>query len=312
MERLPTTLCRSCCLRVGRTLSSPAPSSTRGLATTAPLAAISPESPRYIDVPQSLQEDWLPRRFVPGRMPVPREIFPRNRPDKPSAEYLANVTPEPKQPVDTTKLSEKALYRHRLGQLRKQYLRESLVQLHKRKQAATSRMKFRSDEKQADHARLIAQAEREDVRLTSISVPASMNPNAKLDLRSAADRRHIHEEKKANVSRTQTDKTGVRLDNLHTLYMNARTFIVNEAQLKAKIAEEFADNKFNKVDAGKSGEQNMSLWDSLGAPDGIKDMVNKSTVSPRMREQDPAYEAAWERDQERMKRVAEKLSGGKI
>ncbi|RMZ86557.1 hypothetical protein DV736_g6218, partial [Chaetothyriales sp. CBS 134916] len=312
MEKLPATICRSCRLRAGHTLFSPLPSSTRRLATTAPLAAISPESPRYIDVPQSLQEDWVPRRFVPGRMPVPREIFPRNRPDKPSPEYLANATPEPKQPVDTSKLSEKALYKHRLGQLRKQYLRESLVQLHKRKQAAVSRMKFRSDEKQADHARLVAQAEREDVRLTSISVPSSMNPNIKVDLHSAVDTCQIHEEKTANVSRAETDKTDARLDNLHTLYMNARTFIVNEAQLKAKIADEFADNKFNKFDSGKAGEQNMSLWDSLGAPDGMKEMVNKSTVSPRMREKDAAYEAAWERDQERMKRVAEKLSGGKI
>ena len=300
MEPLSNTICRGCRLHMKQSIQA------RTFTSTTKLLAITPESPRYIDVPQPFQEDWAPPRFVSGRMPVPRELFPASRRDKPSPQYLANVTPESKKPIDYSKLSEKGQYRHRLSQMRKDYLRDGLTQLHKRKQNAIQRMQFRADEKQAERARLLSQAEREDARLTNISIPSEMLPDRIIDLHSL-EAFKIHESKSANVARTEINRADLRKDQLHTLYMNSRSFITTEEQLKKKIEEEFADNKF--------GSNNINYWDKEIVPDSMAEMVNKSTTSPRMRptgSTERQYQAAHERDQERMKRIAEKLSGGKI
>ncbi len=289
---------------------------TRAITSSAKLSAISPESPRYVDVPQSFQEDWAPRSFVSGRIPVPRELFPPSRPDKPSKQYLANATREPKTPTDYSKLSEKGKHKYRLSQMRKEYLREGLTELHQRKKNAIQRMQFRADEKQAERARLLSQAEREDARLTNISIPSEMQPGKRIDLHSL-DALKIHESKSTNVARTEADRLDLRKDQLHTLYMHSRTFITTEEELKKKIEMEFADNKFSET----SKDTTLSYWESRGAPDGIAEMVNRSTINSRGgsparsgsgESKSLQAEAAYARDQERMKRIAEKLSGGKI
>ena len=240
-------------------------------------------------------------------MPIPRELFPASRPDKPSPEYLANVTPEAKTPIDYSKLSETGQYKYRQAQKRKDYLREGLTQLYKRKQHATQRMQFRADEKQAERARLLSQAEREDARLTNVSIPSEMQPDKKTESSSHAEL-EIHESKSANAARSEVTKTELRKDQLHTLYMNSRDFITSEEQLTQKIDEEFSDNKFRE--GGKS--LNLSKWDSEGRPESIADLVNRSIISPRKRNDGDQLDTVFKRDQERMKRIAEKLSGGKI
>ena len=301
IEAMPATMCRSCRLHLRQSVQA------RAFSSTTQRTSISPESPRFIDVPKSFQEDWAPPRFVSGRMPVPRDLFPARRPDKPSPEYLANVTQDPKVPVDVSKLSEKQQYKHRLSQMRKEYLREGLTGLNQRKKNAIQNMQFRSDEKQAERSRLLSQAEREDARLTNISVTSEMNPDKKVDL-AHLNAQEIHEHKITNVARKEAERTALRKDQLHTLYMNSREFITTQEQLKKKIADEFSATKFG----GEGRENYASHWEAGEVPEGINDLVNAATVSSTGARNDPGPEAAFKRDQERMKRIAEKLSGGKI
>jgi hypothetical protein len=203
-------------------------------------------------------------------------------------------------------MTEQQRYKERMTQLRKQHLREGLAELYKRKQSQDRTMKIRSDTRSAERSRLISQAEREDARLTNASVPQSMNPNIKLsfDPREALS---MHKRKRAHVKAHTSDKLDAQHDALHTLYMNARSFIVSEEQLLDKIKEEFDEKNFG----GHSSDPAKSYWEGLGPPDGIAQMVNRSTMG-RGRQSVPEKEDAWRRDQERMRRLAESLSGGKM
>ena len=193
-----------------------------------------------------------------------------------------------------------------MTQLRKQHLREGLAELYARKQNQDREKKIRSDTKSAERARLVSQAEREDARLTNASVPAAMNPKLKQTF-TEEDALWMQEKRRQNIETHQSKKSAAQHDALHTLYMNARDFITDEEQLGAKIKEEFDDKNFG----GHSSDPAKSYWDSQGPPDGIAEMVNRSTMS-RGRQGVSEKEDAWRRDQERMRKLAEGLSGGKM
>lgn len=322
MEPITAHICRSCRTRLANT------SSRRNFSVSRVQRQIPPESPAYIDIPSSLQAALPWSRPVKGTLPVPRELFPASRPDKPSELYLQHLTPDalPKNVKSSAKGQERA----RLAQLRKEQLRQGLTGLYARKQAEINAMNNRSTNKQAERSRLLRQPEREDARLTSTSVTKEMQPAHahSLDalLAEVAAAKRIHAQKLDNVARHAQKKQEERLDHLHTLYMNARSFITNPHQLNVAIAEQFdlstggpeavpAHADF-KTDIG-SGQ---SMW-QFGPPESIKDMVDDATDTPRDRtaksirygkNASPADEARYRREQDRFKKIAERLSGGKM
>ncbi|KAL2427256.1 hypothetical protein ABEF95_010730 [Exophiala dermatitidis] len=297
MEALPSSMCRACRLRLLK------PSQARTFTTTSSRRYIPPESPVFVDVPephQSLRERPAP---VKGILPVPRELFPARRPDKPGKEYLANVTrdPLPKNVLPEEKLSEVGKYRRRMAELRKLYLRESLQKLYQRKKAIDSHIAQRSAMKRQETARLTAQPEREDERLTKVSVPSAMKPQKMLQL-SVEEELAIYNERKAAHEARLAAKHEDRLDRLHALYMNARSFITTKEQLAKAIDETFTTTR--------------SIWRS-GKPDTVEEMIRRGRDRTAdqgrgglMLATDVNERAL--RDQERMKKIAEKLSGGKI
>src|SRR6201996_3105373 len=121
MEPLSTSICRSCRHR----LLKP---SLRTFSTSSARSYIPPESPAYIDVPQPLQQvrDIKPR--AKGILPLPRELFPARRPDKPSQKYLDNVTrdPLPQNYRPENELTETGRYKRRMAEMRKSQLRSGL------------------------------------------------------------------------------------------------------------------------------------------------------------------------------------------
>ncbi|OAP62324.1 hypothetical protein AYL99_04527 [Fonsecaea erecta] len=265
MDTLPSSVCRACRLRLLK------PSSSRVFSTTSPRSYIPPESPAFVDVPQPLQpvRDFHPR--ANGLLPVPRELFPARRPDKPGQQYLDNVTrdPLPKNIPPPDHLTETGKYKRRMAELRKTHLRSALKELHMRKTSIDAAIAARSAAKQRERARLVSQTEREDA---------------------------AHE---ARLAAKHED----RLDKLHTLYINSRTFITDREQLSAAIEKAFTTTG--------------SIWRKDGRPDTVEEMIKRGRdrTADQGRGGMMLFSDVNERalkDQERMKKIAEKLSGGKL
>ncbi|KIW30402.1 uncharacterized protein PV07_06147 [Cladophialophora immunda] len=298
MDTLPSSICRACRLR----LLNLSPS--RAFSTTLPRSYIPPESPAFVDVPQALQpvRDFQPR--PKGILPVPRELFPARRPDKPGQQYLDNVTPDPlpNNIPPPEHLTEPGKYKRRMADLRKTHLRSALKELHARKTSIDAAIAARSAAKQREHARLVTQSEREDVRLTNVSVPSAMLPQKIHELSIEEELATYNARKAAHEARLAA-KHEDRLDKLHTLYMNSRTFITNKEQLSAAIEKAFTTTG--------------SIWRKDGRPDTIEEMIKRGRdrTADQGRGGMMLFSDVNERalrDQERMKKIAEKLSGGKL
>lgn len=280
-----SSLCRSC-----RTFSS----------TTA--ALVGPENPTYIEVPRTLQPDIPSKTQVKGKLPVPREIFPARRPDKPTEAFIQAATTEPtkkrkSQPSDPHHRYNE--WTSKMAATRRRNLREGIVELHQRKQKTLRAVETRSNTKQAQRNSLLHQKPREDDRLTSSSTIAVMKP-----IRSSVlpdpDRKQRVEQSRRHVEAQQARKEAERKDSLHTLYMNARNFIITEEQLAAELDKVFPEGE-NEAWANdqRYGE---NIW-NLGVPPTLESKFN----APRKDES-----AKWDVSQERLKRIAEELTGGKM
>lgn len=280
-----TSLCRSC-----RTFSS----------TTA--VRVGPESPNYVEVPRTLQPDLPPKPPVKGRLPVPREVFPARRPDKPTKAFIEAATTEPtkkRKPQLKDPRREHNEWANKMAATRRRNLREGIVELHRRKQKSHQAVETRSNTKQAQRNQLLHQRPREDDRLTASSTVASMKP-IRTPVLPDPDREVRLERSRKLVAKKQAQKEAERKDSLHTLYMNARNFIITEEQLAAELDKVFPEGE-NEAWANdqRYGE---NIW-NLGVPPTLESMVN----SPRKNEA-----AKWDVSQERLKKIAEELTGGKM
>jgi hypothetical protein len=287
--------------------------SLRAFTTTAAPLAVPPEAPNFVDVPQSYQPDLVIPRRQKGILPVPRELFPPRQPDKPSEEYIARATRDKsaKNVVPESKMSELDKYRTRMALTRKKHLREGLLELHKREEAMTQLVAIRSEQKRKERERLISQAERVDERLTNSSVPQAMMPGKALKI-NEADVEARYKKKMSNLEKQWREKAEERREALHTLYMNARSFITTDEQLDAAIEKAFP--KGNNPEFATDTKLGDNIW-NVGSPATIADLldagasrVRKDFSKAGLTETDHKFAI----DQERMKRIAEELSGGKM
>ena len=109
--------------------------------------------------------------------------------------------------------------------------------------------------------------------------------------------------KRANLARHEQMKQNARLNDLHTLYMNAREFIVTPAQLDAAV-----DEAFGPEDNPVRFQNQQSIWGE-GKPASVQDMLNSANgVSGRAVSGAGPLEAS----RARIKRIAEELTGGKM
>lgn len=89
-------------------------------------------------------------------------------------------------------------------------------------------------------------------------------------------------------------------DSLHTLYMNARNFIVTEEQLVAEIDRVFPDGD---NPAFRSDQQHGdNIW-NLGPPPALQSLAYDSTKNELAR---------WDLIQSRLKKLGEGITGGKM
>jgi len=270
----------------------------RHASTSTAKVKIPPESPRFIDIPQPPQQQAYRKPYVKGVLPLPRELFGRKDPNRTTPEYLAAVTPEPAVKKHHAAPQVKALadWKSRQAAIRRQNLRESLVELHQRKVRADRRRAAISTAKQAEHERKIHEPEREDERLTNSSILNALIPGSHQHLPDPGREERIAQ-MKARFEAKEAAKQAERRNALHSLYMNARSFIVTEEELNKKVDEVFDDPWYQL-------NPEHSVWDKEGFPNSMQSML-LDTVKARS-------EAVNELTKRRAKRLAEELTGGKM
>lgn len=243
---------------------------------------------------------------IKGVLPVSRQVFPRGSADKTSPDYLAPMTLEPTSKKDMTAVDPSAKdyveWKARSAAVRRRNLREGLVELQHRKQKIDRRLAARSAFKQAENYRALHQPEREDERLTNPTITQTLTPGYLANIPDPNREKRIAQ-KKARVESKETREREERRNALHSLYMNARDFIVTEAALDSKVDEVFDDEWF-RINPGRS------IWDLEDIPDTVQSMLNEANRKGLRAVQHNAGYAHITR--ERVQRIAEELTGGKM
>lgn len=142
---------------------------------------------------------------------------------------------------------------------------------------------------------------REDERLTAPSILSSQLPSTRrlLDPNRAARIAAA----RANMAAHEAARKEQRREDLHELYVNAGTFITNEAQLDAVVDRVFEDKKQFQNDAS-AGE---NIW-HLGEPQTVAQRMQQAEAGGR----NPEAVGRARVVKERMTRIAEVLTGGKM
>ncbi|KAL5327750.1 hypothetical protein ACEPPN_005455 [Leptodophora sp. 'Broadleaf-Isolate-01'] len=273
----------------------------RSFSTTPSLASIGPENPKFIEIPVPPQHQALPKIDVKGTLPPPRNIFPRRAGDKISPEYLAAVTPEPLS--QTTPQNEFVAWKRRMAESRRTNLREGLMELHKRKTLQDKMVAARSKNRSIAREKALHAPQREDERLTN---PTVTELNRTLQTGPVPDpgRATRVEEKKARVEAIALAKEEERRDALHTLYMNARSFITTEEELDAEIEKIFV------ADPHERGNMDSNIWTAVRPPPSIQQML--SAVNNTQKEAVKFHAGPAALTGRRMKKIAQELTGGRM
>jgi len=282
----------------------------RTFTSTPTVLALGPQSPNYIDVPKPLQPTFPLSPQPKGHLPVPRDVFKtRNRHPKQSTVFLNRATREPKTvkaPGPHSRDAEYRLYKQRLADTRRSALREGVKQLHERKVSNEAQHFAKIQTNYADkRARAMAPP-----RETDVLTATSIDPGIRDFLASAlpnTSRTNIDKRRAAYQRRVEKIHT-MRSSRLHDLYVNARTFIVDDAQLDEAIEKTFGTeekpmgwNQKGVMGPRSEGMEGLSPWHGLYMPEGVGDMLEK------LRGGEGVGLA-----KERAKKVAEALTGGKM
>ena len=240
-----------------------------------------------------------------GVLPVPRKLFPEGSPDKTSPEYLAAVTPEPSVKKNLSSADPSTVkyveWRARSAATRRKNLREGLVELQYRKEKIDRHVAAKSAFKRAEYDRAVHKPEREDERLTNPSITQLMTPGYFANLPDP-DRKELIAGKREKVRRKDMADREERRNALHSLYMNARSFIVTESALNSKVDEVFDDEWFKSYPG-------RSIWDKEEFPDTVQTMLHVANRNGSKAVQNAGYAYI---TRERVQRIAEELTGGKM
>ncbi|KAF3004421.1 hypothetical protein E8E13_010365 [Curvularia kusanoi] len=292
--------------------AAPPPAScvhARQFSSTPAALALGPQSPNYIDVPQPKQPTFPLDPPVKGHLPIPRDIFKtRNPHPKESDVFLRRTTKDPKErklPGPFSRDADVRLYKQRLAETRKEALKEGVKELHARKVTSEAQHLARIQKSGEQRTKLAMAPRREVDILTETSVSKGVRDFLAGTLPTVD--KNIEARKRA-YERKQAAQQAVRESRLHDLYTNARTFIVSEDQLDKAIEEAFGteedpigwDNR-GQVGLRSSGHHDgLSPWNGP-MPEGVGDMMHK------LRSGEGVGLA-----KERMKKLAEELTGGKM
>ncbi|KAF2110256.1 hypothetical protein BDV96DRAFT_583740 [Lophiotrema nucula] len=279
----------------------------RSFTSTPPSQALGPESPNYIDVPKTVQPTYDPKPRVKGVLPIPRNVFKTRSPiPKESPEFIdastqdkQNVKPPPAHARDV----EFTLYKRRLAETRKTALREGVRELHERKTQTEEQHAAYMDRHWAEMNRARFAPPKDFDIMTTNSVQKGIRDFLEDQLPSTS-RSKITEGRRMNYRRRMEKHAAMRQARLHDLYINAREFIVDEEQLDEAIEKAFGTEqspvRWNSKGEMGVGYDGKSPWEGP-IPEGAGDMLQKLRTGEGVG-----------LARERIKRVAEELTGGKM
>ncbi|KAI8629763.1 hypothetical protein F5Y19DRAFT_75798 [Xylariaceae sp. FL1651] len=274
---------------------------------------IPPESPLFINVPNPPQDQSIEARRelkpVKGFIPTPRRIFAgKGGPQKSTSAWFEQTAREPTSAKSQTAPgSDVQAWKRRMAANRRQNIRAGVRDLWARKQRLdTQRLASRTAKLAANRAAAMA-PEREDERLTRGTVNArTLQTTVALD----PDR---FERARASAARTaalEAARSEARRDAIQALYMNARSFIVDEADLEAAVNDEFALDHFSSMGVTGAGYRVENIWDAHNEPPSVSTMVKELERSNSSVLRDFTKDVT--RTVRRQKQVAEELTGGKM
>lgn len=153
--------------------------------------------------------------------------------------------------------------------------------------------------------KLLYARERNDVRLTTPSVLSTQRPRKHHAFPdpTRSDRLAV---KSQNVADMAAMREETRRNALHTLYVNAGDFITTVKQLDGVIDRAFDDNSQFRGDSSEG----VNIW-NLGRPETVQELLRKANKSGRQTALDSA-EGNEIITRERMKKIGEELTGGKM
>lgn len=245
-----------------------------------------------------------------GHLPIPRDIFKtRNDSPKHSDEFLDASTTSPKktkQPGPYAKDADYQLYKQRLADRRRSNLRTGVTELHDRKLATDSAFEAKLAASYADkRARAFAPPLETDL-LTANSVQKGIRDYLGSTLPPSSKTAMIPKRRAAYQAR-MARQNAVRANRLHDLYVNAREFMVEESQLDEAIDKVFGTEEEpigwgidGSVGLRSQGKEGLSPWHGP-MPEGVGDMLQKLKGGEGVG-----------LARERVRKVAEELTGGKM
>ncbi|KAF2131997.1 hypothetical protein P153DRAFT_285411 [Dothidotthia symphoricarpi CBS 119687] len=283
---------------------------SRAFSSTPAARALGPQSPNYIDVPKPLQPTFPLAPRVKGHLPVPRDVFKTRNPlPKHSPAFLDKTARSPKAlktPGPHSRDADYRLYKQRLADARRQALQAGVDELHERKRTTDAHYLAKIQASGA-HRRELATA---PPRPVDVLTATSLSKGVRDFLADAlpASSRTVNTPKRREAYQRRVARVQkVRTSRLHDLYINAREFIVDEQQLDDAIEKVFGtddapigwDVKGN-MGPRTEGKEGLSPWHGP-MPEGVGEMLQKLKGGEGVG-----------LAKERVKRVAEELTGGKM
>ncbi|KAI9739803.1 MAG: hypothetical protein M1834_006524 [Cirrosporium novae-zelandiae] len=302
LSRSSQILCRPCfsVLRSNRSFSSTAATLAKG-----------PESPDFVYVPQSLQQDAPQLPHVKGFLPVPRKLFSRRRVDKPSAAYLMAATKEPSKHTrlsDTESEKDYRTWKRRMATMRRQNLREGLIELFNRKIEIDKKVAARGERRQAQREHSLYKPLPRNVKYTRPSIPPALLQSSGIVPDPNRDERIAS--RRENVEDAQTEKQDERQEALHSLYMNARNFITSEAQLDSEIERVFGPWELgSNPDWSDDVSTGRNIW-NMGTQPTVQKLLSEVSKSGSNVLSANIGDARITRG--RVRKIEEELTGGKL
>ncbi|KAL9581235.1 MAG: hypothetical protein Q9212_004016, partial [Teloschistes hypoglaucus] len=196
-------------------------------------------------------------------------------------------------------------WKTKLAEHRRRNLRESLHELKNRKEKEDRRLQTRSTAKLELRERLLTAPTPAHEKHTTPSILSSALSTSYT--MTPTERAALLARKKANHERHASQKILERRNALHTLYMNARDFIVTEQALTEAVERAFHPGNPQFDNEAKRG---LNVW-NLGYPETVKellDTVNREGTGNALQR----YIGYAALTNQRMKRLGEELTGGKM
>ncbi|KAH6853933.1 hypothetical protein B0I37DRAFT_18974 [Chaetomium sp. MPI-CAGE-AT-0009] len=270
------------------------------------MAAVPPESPRFITIPEPPQSSEPKLPPIKGHLPVPRDMFPKregNRKVRPGYIEAATQVSKAEQAGEAPKSAEEA--RHRVfAAARRSALASGVHGLYVRKTQRDQRVHARAERRRQANMAAATAPERLDDVLTRPTVQAA----TALETKVVADPDRFEKAEAARAQHEQRSavKAEARRDALAQLYVAAQSFIIDEAELEARIEAIFTSDH-HRIGGSNRGQ---SIWDLDAAPVSVADL--QAAMSGQSTKAIDANTSSAVKTTKRQKSVAEELTGGKL